>query len=75
MVEEIDKIVKGFFDSDETFYPLFRRTLAIIKEGKTYPSPYNELMWCQFALRLAHESNPTMKDLLQQVLDGLDSQK
>jgi len=73
MVDEMEKIVKGFFASDDTFYPLFRRTLAVIKEGKTYSSPVNELMWCQFALRLTRESNPTMKALLQQVLDGLDS--
>lgn len=75
MADEIEKIVQGFFESNDTFYSLLRRTLTIINEGKTYPSPLNELMWCQFALRLTREANPTMKDLLQQVLNGLASQK
>lgn len=72
MVDDMEQVVKSFFVSDDMFYPMLRRTLTAINEGKTYPSPYGELIWLQFALKLKHESNFTMQDLLRQVLDGLD---
>lgn len=73
-MSDLDTLVSAFFWPDE-FDATLRRTLARLAEGTPYPSFYIDAIRHQYAIRLAHESRVIMKTLIQQVIDGLDSQK